>query len=460
MKVKAIPFIAVILFTFTKAFAQEIQTSLPRHSLQQMFIGKQFMADDNKISIESTDQLDSKFLEIEKAWRKYVNDSLALKSTAGIPKAVLHNLDAYTYMLALYNLTGKSDHSQSLEHHLLKKYMLPSLQKDVKALNKDIRIQSHKVIWMGSLSNTLSQGSLYGDDKEIIDQLFSLTNDLKELLNRTQQAADEETAKYSRRLLGELKDYEYEIKAKYFFANKQEDKAMGSFITGVSTNQFLPSRIAPFSKKLIAHYTGKDEGDKAFAILNTMMFSTSTDQISRDSLKVWYDAVDSKRGAALYMRAHKKMGGNLLTNSKVVLKSHPKGWKFLANGLEEEKLQKAKYILVDFWYTGCKPCIEEVPALNEFHEKLKSRDDIVFVSINTDHFSGKKDANFTNGTIKKHSIRFPVIFDDEATSISKELNITGYPAKMIISKEGRLLEKVDGSAITLSTFMELLSSTN
>lgn len=46
-----------------------------------------------------------------------------------------------------------------------------------------------------------------------------------------------------------------------------------------------------------------------------------------------------------------------------------------------DKNFKNKFILLEFWATWCGPCLEEVPRLNKFQEKFKSKKDFVFISI-------------------------------------------------------------------------------
>lgn len=46
-----------------------------------------------------------------------------------------------------------------------------------------------------------------------------------------------------------------------------------------------------------------------------------------------------------------------------------------------DKNFKNKFILLEFWATWCGPCLEEVPNLNKFQEKFKSKKDFVFISI-------------------------------------------------------------------------------
>src|SRR6185437_10738112 len=46
------------------------------------------------------------------------------------------------------------------------------------------------------------------------------------------------------------------------------------------------------------------------------------------------------------------------------------------NAISLQKL-KGKPIVINFWFTACVPCIEEMPALNELKDKFKNSD-VVF----------------------------------------------------------------------------------
>ena len=43
---------------------------------------------------------------------------------------------------------------------------------------------------------------------------------------------------------------------------------------------------------------------------------------------------------------------------------------------------------MNFWFTGCKPCVAELSKLNELNDAIKSRGGEV-VGVNTDTFDGK-----------------------------------------------------------------------
>lgn len=44
---------------------------------------------------------------------------------------------------------------------------------------------------------------------------------------------------------------------------------------------------------------------------------------------------------------------------------------------------KGKTVVMNFWFVACKPCVEEMPALNRIYDKYRS-DSVVFVAITFD----------------------------------------------------------------------------
>lgn len=63
---------------------------------------------------------------------------------------------------------------------------------------------------------------------------------------------------------------------------------------------------------------------------------------------------------------------------------------------------KGKPIVINFWFTACVPCIEEMPALNQLKEKYKNSD-VVFLSIT---FENKKSVT---EFLKNHPFNFTPI---------------------------------------------------
>lgn len=90
---------------------------------------------------------------------------------------------------------------------------------------------------------------------------------------------------------------------------------------------------------------------------------------------------------------------------------------------------KGKVVYMNFWFMACRPCMDEMPALNELYEHFKSDSNFVFISITTDNEE-------RISTIRN---RFAVAYDIFSLSFKEcgRLNVTyTYPANIIIDKEG------------------------
>lgn len=98
-----------------------------------------------------------------------------------------------------------------------------------------------------------------------------------------------------------------------------------------------------------------------------------------------------------------------------------------------EKL-KGKPTMINFWFTSCKPCVDEIPVLNKIKEMYK--DDFNFVSIT---YESKEDVA---AFIKKHPFEFTHLID--AKEFTNLLQIQSYPKNFFLDKNGKLVYHRDG----------------
>ena len=67
------------------------------------------------------------------------------------------------------------------------------------------------------------------------------------------------------------------------------------------------------------------------------------------------------------------------------------GKDFDGNSVDESLFSENAVTVVNFWFTGCKPCVAELSKLNELNDAIKSMGGEV-VGINTETFDGNEAA--------------------------------------------------------------------
>jgi peroxiredoxin len=91
---------------------------------------------------------------------------------------------------------------------------------------------------------------------------------------------------------------------------------------------------------------------------------------------------------------------------------------------------KGKITVVNFWFKECKPCIQEMPELNELVETYKDNANVQFIGFSTT----AKDR--LPSFFEKHSFDYRIVPDSQ--SYAMQNGITGYPTNMIIDQEGNI----------------------
>ena len=106
--------------------------------------------------------------------------------------------------------------------------------------------------------------------------------------------------------------------------------------------------------------------------------------------------------------------------------------KFDLNTLADKNFNSEKLIgkptMINFWFTRCAPCIDEMPVLNKIKEKYK--DDFNFIAIT---YEKKEDVE---KFLEKHPFDFEHLIN--AKGFTDQLGFQSYPMNLFLDKNGVL----------------------
>lgn len=96
-----------------------------------------------------------------------------------------------------------------------------------------------------------------------------------------------------------------------------------------------------------------------------------------------------------------------------------------------------KLLVLNFWATWCPPCVQEMPSLVEFAEKMKPKGVIVLgVSVDKNEKTYKQ-------FLQNARVSFVTARDPEA-NVSSSYGTFKYPETYVIDQKGNVLEKFIG----------------
>ncbi|MBN1354742.1 TlpA family protein disulfide reductase [bacterium] len=97
-------------------------------------------------------------------------------------------------------------------------------------------------------------------------------------------------------------------------------------------------------------------------------------------------------------------------------------------------------IIFDFWATWCKPCLREMPHINQIYERFKDRG-LRAYAVSIDEAASKSKIA---PTIKRYKFTLPVLVDENQSVIRKYNPSKNVPYLVIIGKDGEILREFNG----------------
>lgn len=96
---------------------------------------------------------------------------------------------------------------------------------------------------------------------------------------------------------------------------------------------------------------------------------------------------------------------------------------------------KGRYLFIDFWGTWCKPCVAELPELQQIYRTV-NKERIEFISI-----AGVQSPILLEKFLKKRPLAWPQIISDNKNKLVETYNITSYPTTVLIGPDGKVVAR-------------------
>jgi peroxiredoxin len=111
---------------------------------------------------------------------------------------------------------------------------------------------------------------------------------------------------------------------------------------------------------------------------------------------------------------------------------------------------RGKVVFLNFWATWCIPCREEMPGLEQLHQKYQS-DGLAVLAIDL-----KESAEQVKTFFQKHGLSFPSLLDQQG-SVFRDYLVVGMPTTYLIGRDGQLLARgIGGRDWTRAEAQELI----
>lgn len=158
------------------------------------------------------------------------------------------------------------------------------------------------------------------------------------------------------------------------------------------------------------------------------------------------EPVSDESGKMLYMQLRKSTEEEKKRMKEMMM--HPDASDFVGKKAPEYEMvdlngneissenTKGKVVVLNFWFAACKPCIAELPEINQVYEDFKDHDEVVFASIT---FEKEEDINTF---LKTYSIAYPIIPNGDETI--KLFQVNGFPTNIVIDKDGYYFDYLSG----------------
>lgn len=110
---------------------------------------------------------------------------------------------------------------------------------------------------------------------------------------------------------------------------------------------------------------------------------------------------------------------------------------------------RGKYVVLDFWGSWCIWCIRGVPKMKVYYFKYKDKMNILGIDCNDSDEKWK-------AAVKEHGIPWLHVYNPRSSDLLKTYAIEGFPTKIVIDPQGKIIKTVVGEDPQFYEFLDEL----
>lgn len=197
-------------------------------------------------------------------------------------------------------------------------------------------------------------------------------------------------------------------------------------------------------EKVFRKMSKADAGSDNYAEYLASTVESNKNSFTDDELKTLKEDIETIRGIEEQItEVENKLDTSGASDSKdddTIAFNNISGKDFDGNDVDENLFSKNAVTVMNFWFTGCKPCVAELSKLNELNDAIKSMGGEV-VGVNTDTFDGKeatiKEAKKILESQGAKYRNFALDANSDAGKYASE--IMAFPTTILVDRKGNIV---------------------
>ena len=197
-------------------------------------------------------------------------------------------------------------------------------------------------------------------------------------------------------------------------------------------------------EKVFSKMSKTDAGSGDYADYLASTVEANKKSFTEDELKTLKEDIETIRGMEEQItEVENKLDASGASESEdddIIAFNNISGKDFDGNDVDESLFSKNAVTVMNFWFTGCKPCVAELSKLNELNDAIKSMGGEV-VGVNTDTFDGKESTiKEAKKILESQGVKYRNFALDANSDAGKYASeIMAFPTTILVDRKGNVV---------------------